>query len=285
MIISPKHRFVFVHIPKCAGTSVRTQLVKCDPNHIALGDTGDHPVLGRIDYGHIPLHQLSAHFVEYRDYIREFDTFAVVRDPLARFGSALRQMLWQYHQQPMTLIPADELRATALRMLDEIEGQIAAPERQYIFFARQSDFIFENGVQCVDHLIPLDLVADFIGHMSRRTGTSMETGTRSNQNVELRYKGLGGLAYRVNGALRRVLPLDLHARIKDTALRVLSAKTSAAEASGVLDLPEVQAFVARHYAADQAIYDQVLQQVDTLQQGLRQDSLPDMRILLEKGLL
>ncbi len=278
MIISPKHRFVFVHIPKCAGTSVRTQLIKCDPDHIALGDTGDHPVLGRIDYGHIPLYQLTEHFPEYRAYIRDFDTFAVVRDPLPRFGSALRQLLWQYHQQPMTLIPANELRDTTLRMLDDIAAQVAAPERQYIFFARQTDFILENGVQAVDHLIPLDLVAEFIGYIARRTDTAMETGTRSNQNVELRFKGIGALAYSVNGVLRRALPLDLHARIKESALRVLSAKTNAAEASGILELPEVQDFVAEYYAADQQIYDRLEQQIDTLRQSLNSNSLSSQEL-------
>lgn len=257
MIISPRHRFVFVHIPKCAGTSVRTQLIKCDPDHISLGKTGVHPVLGKIDYGHIPMTQLREHFPEYSAYLRDFTSYAVVRDPLERFGSALRQVLWQYEQRPMTLIPADELRDKALQMLDEIAVQIPAPSHQFIFFARQADFIYDGDTQVVDHLVPLDLVPEFIGYIARITDTPLETGTRSNQNVELRIKGLGGLAFRVNGILRNLLPLDVHARIKDIALRVLSSKRSAAEASGILDLPEIRDFVATYYARDQEIYNAV----------------------------
>jgi hypothetical protein len=277
MIISPKHKFVFVHIPKCAGTSVRTQLVKCDESHIALGKTGVHPVLGKIDYGHIPLAQLREYFPETYAYLGDFTSYAVVRDPLDRFGSALRQIMWQYEKRPMTLIPPEELRTQTLRMLDRIATEIDAPSHPYIFFARQSDFIFDQGQRRVDHLIPVDLVADFIGFIARQTGTPMETATRSNQNVELRFKRLGGLAFAVNGMLRNALPLDVHARIKTAALRVLAARKNAAEASGVLDLPEVRDFVAQHYAQDEQIYRDVMADAPALRRNLIANDLAEPR--------
>ena len=200
MIISPKHQFVFVHIPKCAGTSVRTQLLKSDPGAIALGKLGNHPVLGAIDYGHIPLGQLGQHFPDHYRNLLDYTSFAVVRDPLERFGSALRQVLWQYEERPMTLIPVAELRAKTLEMLDRIAAEIDAPSAPFIFFARQESFIFDEGQQIVDHLIPLDLTGPFIAYMAERTGTPMDTGMRANQNVDLRYKRLGGLAYQINGS-------------------------------------------------------------------------------------
>lgn len=273
MIISPRHRFVFVHIPKCAGTSVRTQIVKCDPGHIAMGEVGTHPVLGQIDFGHVPLPILRQHFPEEYGYLERFTSYAVVRDPLERFGSSLRQMLWRYHQRPMTLIPADELRTLTLKILDDISGELESPSSRFIFFARQRDFIFDGDRRMVDHLIPLHLVPDLIAHLGRITGTPMEAGTRSNQNVELRFKKIGGVAYRVNDILRRVLPLDIHARIKDSALRVLSAKKNAAEASGILELPEVRAFVERHYAEDGRIYREVMAGADRLKDDLQADRL------------
>lgn len=273
MIISPRHRFVFVHIPKCAGTSVRTQIVKCDPGHIAMGEVGTHPVLGQIDFGHVPLPVLRQHFpVEY-GYLERFASYAVVRDPLDRFGSSLRQMLWRYHQRPMTLIPADELRELTLAILADISGELDNPSNRFIFFARQRDFILDGDRRMVDHLIPLHLVPDLIAHLARITGTPMDPGTRSNQNVELRFKKIGGVAYRVNDMLRRTLPLDIHARIKDSALKLLSARKSAAEASGILDLPEVRAFVDRHYAEDQQIYRDVMAGADRMKVDLQADRL------------
>jgi hypothetical protein len=66
------------------------------------------------------------------------------------------------------------------------------------------------------HLVPLALVPEFIGYLSRRTGVAMEPEARANQNVDLKVKGaLGRYAYKVNDVLRRNLPVGLHTRIKD----------------------------------------------------------------------
>jgi hypothetical protein len=269
MLISPKHRFVFVHIPKCAGTSVRHQLRACDPDHIFLGRPGDHPVLGRIDYAHIPLAQLRAHFPEHYASLRDFEAFALVRDPLDRFGSALRQIMWQYEKRPMTLIPPEELRTQTLRMLDRIATEIDAPSHPYIFFARQSDYLFDQGAQIVDHVLPIALVPDLLDYFAHRTGVALDRDRRSNQNVELRFKRLGGLAYAANRTVRAILPAALHTRIKARALGLIAKKQTAAEASGILDLPEVQDFVTAHYAHDQQVFAAVMAQKDSLQAGLK----------------
>lgn len=277
MIICPNRGIVFVHIPKCAGTSVRSQVLLCDSEAIELGRVGDHPRLGRIDFGHIPLDQLRVHFPDYYANVRDMASFAVLRDPLERFGSALRQVLWQYEKRPMTLIAPDELRDLTLRMLERIQPEIEAPSHPYIFFMRQERFVFDEGRQITRHLVPLDLVAEFIAHLSRRTGVPMETDARANQNVDLKVKGpLGAAAFRVNGILRSVLPRSVHTRIKDAALGVLSTRQSAADASGVLNLPEVRSFVARHYGGDLALFAAVRARKDDIAAGLIADDPLDL---------
>ncbi len=273
MIISPKHRFVFVHIPKCAGTSVRHQLRDCDPDHIFLGRPGDHPELGRIDYAHLTIAQLKAHFQQEYTALRDFDGFALVRDPLPRFGSALRQLLWQYEERPMTLIPPGELREMVLTRLEEIAEQIDEPSFKYVFFTRQCDYIFDGDEALVDHVIPTTLVPDLLDYFSKRTGVALDRERRSNQNVELRFKGIGGLAYGANRLARRVLPLELHSRLKNLAIGLVAKKESAAQASGLLDLPEVRAFVDEHYARDQDLYRAVMAQEERLRKDLRSGQL------------
>ncbi len=269
MIISPQHQFVFVHIPKCAGTSVRHQLRQCDPDHIFLGRPGDHPVLGQIDYAHIPMAQLRDHFPEYFADVQRYDAFALVRSPLDRFGSSLRQLMWQYEERPMTLIPRDELRETTLRLLDEVAAQIDNPSYQYIFFTRQSDYIFAGEEQVIDHVLPISLVPEIMDYFSTRTGVTLDRERRSNQNVELRFKSIGGLAYGVNRFVRRALPAGLHSRIKGAALKLIARKQTAAEASGLLDMPEVQDFVAEHYARDAQIFQTIEQQTENLRSQLQ----------------
>lgn len=278
MIICPNQNFAFVHIPKCAGTSVRSQILRCDPDYIEQARVGRHPALGTIDYGHIPLDQLRQYFPENYASVRDMDSFAVLRDPLARFGSALRQILWQYEKRPMTLIPYNELRETTLKMLDRVATEIDAPSAPYIFFMRQRRFVEDDGRLVTRYLIPLDLVPDFIGYLSRRTGTPMEAGARANQNVDLKVKGpVGKFAFGVNHVLRTTLPPGLHARIKDGALRLISTKRSAAEAAGILDMPEVQNFVAEYYVDDVRLYESVVAHRQEIRDGLVANRLARVR--------
>ena len=273
MIISPKHKFVFIHIPKCAGTSVRHQLRQCDPDHIFLGKPGEHPVLGQIDYAHIPIAQLKEHFADHYADVVAYDSFALVRDPLDRFGSSLRQLMWQYEERPMTLIPRDELRETTLRLLDEVDKEIDQPSYRYIFFSRQSDYIFDGDTQVTNHVLPISLVPELMDYFAARTGVALDRERRSNQNVELRFKGLGGLAYGVNRVIRKALPPTLHSKIKGAALKLIARKGTAAEASGLLDLPEVRDFVATHYARDQGVFDKVRQETENLRSQLKAGAL------------
>ena len=273
MIISPRHGFIFVHVPKCAGTSVRTQLIACDPTHIALAQPGTHPVLGQIDYGHIPLTDLRAHFPEHFNYLCNLRSFAVMRDPLSRFGSSLRQTLWRYEQKHMTLIAPDVLRTRTLEILDEVAAEIEKPSAKFIFFARQTDFTFEEGIRRVNHLVPIEHVGAFITFIAAETGTPMDADRRSNQNVELRAKWLGPTAFAVNGFLRKRLPLDIHDRIKQTALRLLSSRKNAADESGILKMPEVRQFVDTYYAEDQKLYAQAQAEAPALLQAFADRSL------------
>lgn len=274
MIICPTHRFVFVHIPKCAGTSVREQISLCDPEQVVLEGVGSHPVLGRLDQVHIPLDLLRRHFPEHYASVRDLDSFAVVRDPLARFGSALRQALWQYGKRPMTLIPPEEVRETTLNMLERIAAEGDAPSHRLVHFTRQERFVLDEGRQVTRYLIPLDLVPDLIGYLSRRTGVAMQTGARANRNVDLRLKGpLGRLAVQANHVLWKTLPRSVHRSVRDAALKVLSTRKSAAETAGVLDLPEVRDFVAEHYAGDIRLYRAVAARRDEIRAGLASNDL------------
>jgi hypothetical protein len=56
MIVSDRHRFVFIHIPKCAGTSVRNVLEGFDETGGRFNTRiADDPKFGRLDYTHLPL--------------------------------------------------------------------------------------------------------------------------------------------------------------------------------------------------------------------------------------
>ncbi|MEM7711792.1 MAG: hypothetical protein AAF264_13830 [Pseudomonadota bacterium] len=137
--------------------------------------------------------------------------------------------------------------------------------------------------QVTRHLVPLALVDDFIAYLSRRTGVPMETGQRANQNVDLRFKRLGAVAMRANATLRKVLPRGLHARVKDVGVKLLATKRSAAESSGILDLPEVRAFVAAHYAEDAALFARAEAERPALAAALANDDLSAGPVPVDAG--
>jgi hypothetical protein len=105
MIISHKNKFIFVHIPKCAGTSFRKNLLKYhdDPNTFYYMGTYD----GRIyDMCHLTPFELRKIFdIDFKEYY----TLAVIRDPIDRFISGyfeyMRHVHEYYHESHIQVIP------------------------------------------------------------------------------------------------------------------------------------------------------------------------------------
>ena len=64
LIISDRFGFAFVHIPKCAGSTVREQIRRIDPECFEMAGRRMHPDLGKIDAMHLPLDILRDHFPE-----------------------------------------------------------------------------------------------------------------------------------------------------------------------------------------------------------------------------
>ena len=82
MIISDKEKFVFVHIPKCAGTSVRSRIEHLDDRSGAYsGRLEQHPELGLLNYVHLPLQTLSDHFPAEFECIKSYRSLAVLGIP------------------------------------------------------------------------------------------------------------------------------------------------------------------------------------------------------------
>jgi len=94
MIISDKHEFAFIHIPKCAGTSIRSMITEADPERFQLWGWRWLPRHQRYgDAAHMPLIDLPP---ELLNQVRAFRAVAIVRDPLDRFFSCVEQHFSQH---------------------------------------------------------------------------------------------------------------------------------------------------------------------------------------------
>ena len=174
MIVNDESRFVFVHIPKCAGTSVRNALsIRNDCRFAEWNRRARHRSLGYIDYMHLPLFTLREHFEGQFRRVDSYRSFAVVRDPFARFPSSVSQRLRVYADRPIQTLRDKEI----LKEVDRVIGHLTHPRRscgllaaEYIHFQRQIDYIQLDGEQIVESVYSigridklLDDIADYVG--------------------------------------------------------------------------------------------------------------------------
>ena len=93
MIINRQHDFGFVHIAKCAGSTIRQQLRGIDDAQGRFYRSIEHPVLGWINGNHIPLSVLQEHFPQDLAALRAVRSYTLTRDPMDRFISGVSQLL------------------------------------------------------------------------------------------------------------------------------------------------------------------------------------------------
>src|ERR1700744_524201 len=111
MIISDPHRFVFVHVPKCAGTSVRRALRAIDTSDGQFWRIGEHPEMGAVHFAHLTLPDLARYFPETLAKIRDYQSMAIIRDPRDRFFSAIFQRLREFRGIGQSVITPEMIEA------------------------------------------------------------------------------------------------------------------------------------------------------------------------------
>lgn len=185
MIISDKYQFAFVHIPKCAGTTVRTPLQRMDDcDGFFTSRVDHHPDLGLLDYVHIPLFTLRDYFSSEFEKVQNYWSFAVMRDPHSRFASSISQRLKKYRNQPIQNCSAVEIKEEIKRSIDFLENQLRYNHHlpaEYIHFQKQVDYILLDGKQIVDDLYTVDEVDLLLAAVSKRVGCNLCAGGNDGQ--------------------------------------------------------------------------------------------------------
>lgn len=253
MIISDRFGFAFVHIPKCAGTTVREQIARLDADRFELGGRQHHPELGRIDLMHLPLDILRDHFAEVFARLTAVPSYALTRDPHDRFRSSVSEYVKTYHHKRLSEFAAPELA----RALDEVMTALAARPAllplRYVHFTPQTRYVHLDGRQVVTQRYPLEAIDAFMAEIGRRTGTSLDAESRANQDFAFRFRGSERWLWRMNAALKGVLPYGAYQGLK-RRLRPLVVRDRPAPAADVLAGDEMRAFVDEIYADDIALH-------------------------------
>jgi hypothetical protein len=131
MIISHRHKFLFSHNPKVAGTSVRKSLSHLHDSPIKNWHQNWEPVLDRVvDSAHIQIPDLRR-LID----LEEFHVFTLVRDPYERFFSSVSE---HCRQHQVVIQDAPSLNAWIRMKLDEVRLRF---DWKYIHFCPQHYFV------------------------------------------------------------------------------------------------------------------------------------------------
>lgn len=268
MIINDADQFVFIHIPKCAGTSVRFPLAPFNDWKLAGPPwQKQHSKLGELDYGHIPLFILREHFRTEFEAVRDYWSFAVMRDPFARFASSVSQRLKMYSDQPIQSSSLDEVRSVIDESIDYLsrharDGCLLPPE--YIHFQKQVDYIELEGVRILDTVYTVNGINDLLADVGRRVEQNLvEPGTagcvtQANRTVVFRNDLLRRMietARPLTDRLGKVMPESAKQQIRE---RVYVPRDQ--RMKDLFEADDVQAFVRDYYTDDIALYRQLKQQ-------------------------
>jgi hypothetical protein len=251
MIVSDSHRLVFLHIPKCAGSTVQHHL------RAAAGDrslfAGDHTLAdgAEIDLNHVTLGQLAAYFPEILQKVRAYDSYAVLRDPAARLASSLAYYSRTIGGRPLSQDGYPALRQTMARVFDRLHAAGGTPDKALIWFQPQRDYVVLNGRRLTRHLFVLPDLSLLAEALRARHGIALDANQRINPaRAETRLRSLLKTAAR---PMLGLLPQGLGRSLR----RASSAALTVAPAGlyrRLYDDPLFQGFLADYYAEDKALY-------------------------------
>jgi len=263
MIISNEHKFVFVHIPKCAGSSVRKQLESIDGIDSSFAGIVDHPVLGQIDLTHLPLSVLRDHFFDTFKKIQHYQSFAVLRDPYERFPSSMFQRLRMYGTKPVEVMNRREFSAAVDRTIEILCGKRANELLPYdlIHFQKQRTFVYVDNTQFTQTLVPLGdvrLLFKQLGEIVHAPFEEQLTREKFHENKSESFES--DIAARVaahllplyNDAVKKRMPAGLRTMLRQRFLVDLSTKFE-----DVLKSNHVRQFVGEYYFDDIELFERV----------------------------
>ncbi len=212
MIISDEYKFVFVHIPKCAGSSVKAANQNID-NRFAYPPIEDHETLGTLHTTHLPLWCLREYFPDAFKSLLEYRSFAVTRDPMERFGSAVMQRCREFLKFANADITPDVLVSTARDVIDHWTTNPKSVDHQFVHFTPQSQYIRLDGETIVDHV---DLPGQFtrLNKFLAANGLNeISEASRKNASVEPRNSALRAILNPLRPIYRAILPADLKTKL------------------------------------------------------------------------
>lgn len=264
MILNDSHRFAFVHVPKCAGTSVRQQLANFDSTGGAFaGGLMTLDGVGPVDTAHIPLNTLRDHFPEAFEKVATYASFAILRDPLDRFPASLFQRLKMYGETDIAALSPEAVRAVAAEVIDVLRahGPRALLPHDFIHFQPQATYVELEDRRIVSNLFDMGNLGAFFAAANRQLGDTLKDSEslqakKTNQSRVFRSSLASAMVSRIPTGLRYPLLALVPAGLKN-ALRRAAFEPGNKRLADIMQDAEIVRFVESFYARDIALYQEI----------------------------
>jgi len=262
MIINRTKRFSFIHIPKCAGTTVRSVLDSFNEwEHAGPPWIKEHKDLGTLDFAHIPLFALQSHFTDDLETIKNVDSFAIIRNPYDRFASSVSQQVKMYSKQSIYEFAASDFEDVINKNIEFLKGQpesnhLLPPE--YIHFQKQIDYTHLSGTTIVNNLHTIDTLDKMFEKIENICDQTLDF--RDSRDNSIQQKGQTKIVR--NGTLRHLIKaakaLKLNKAIspgfKKTILRPMLTPRDD-QLKPMFESKHVTSFIRNYYGPDIELYE------------------------------
>jgi hypothetical protein len=157
VIVSESKKFIFIHNPKCAGTSVRTALKQFDTrdNYYWLFSDLDGK---KIDKAHMPLNIFRRFSPMDFELLRSYFVFGFVRDPYSRVVSSFNEMKsGLYKDFVLGRVTLEEYKKDLNSCVSSISAdRVCGWDIDYRHFVRQKDMFWLDGKCLADLVIKVE---------------------------------------------------------------------------------------------------------------------------------
>ena len=214
------------------------------------------PDLGQINANHTPLAVLERHLPEVLAQLNAVTSYAIVREPHARFRSGVAQYLRDYVGEPGEL-SEQQLLSEVQKIMGSITADPEQRDMRNTVFFRQIDYIYLNGQKAVDHVYAMTDMAAIFEKMATQHNLVLERDQVWNPTVTYRFSGSSGGLKRLKDLSRQVLPTRAYAAVRDVGIKLFTTKGAPKLEDTLANTPEVADFVTSYYAADLILYQAV----------------------------
>ena len=267
MKYAPAANLLFIHIPKSAGLTVKDAMsswsrhlsaeVEADlggginsSKNDAFFGYGEHPVIGSIHAGHIPMQLVRQHMPNTYAIWKDARCFAVLRNPKERFLSALAQNLREYKNVGASHVSDQMMRDTAREIVGTIADMGMFADRHYIHFAPQSWFVEDADAPLAVEMFAMDRMDVLGAWLSRQSGEEVSFGA---SNTTVRPKSKFEAVHKALSGISSILPKGLRERVRPLVLQLPFYRKSSNAEEFQFD-EDIEEFIQSYYARDWQLY-------------------------------